>query len=613
MTSRDLRRAIGKKAGSGPRSPITDNAAALCEIGTRHLRAKRNLDAMVCCKRALAIDPNYADALHLMGLLSLEANEHDHAVEWISHAIRQSPKAEYLSSLGTALLRLGRYDDALKAVDKAVQLKPDDAALWAKLGIVLEEAKRPSEAVLCFQHVLKFDPRNLEAAYRGAPLLHQLGRPEEALAHFNLCNELRPNHPHTLGMRSLVLRDLKQFEEYLSDARQAHALAPESAELCNNVGDALLLLRRFEESLEWFNRALKFRPLFISALENKATVLSRMHRFPELFATFDQIRSIDPTNAKAELGIAHTHLLLGNFQAGWSGREARWRVPGLPIVFPDVAERVWLGDENIEGKTIIVYSDEGLGDAIQFARYVPMLASRGAHVILVVQDALRLLLSNLPGLTHCLPLSAASLQPADFRCAIMSLPLAFRTTLATIPPPIRLSPTVDKLKVWEQRLGPRNRLRVGLVWSGSLTHPNDFGRSIPLQALASILDVHATFFSLQHDPRPDDKTVLLERADIVDLTAHLTDFSETAALVSCLDLVITVDTSTAHLAGTLGCPTWIMLPHTPDYRWLLGRDDSPWYPTARLFRQGTAGGYEEVIQRVRSELANLVLCSDGIC
>jgi hypothetical protein len=396
---------------------------------------------------------------------------------------------------------------------------------------------------------------------------------------------------------------LKRFEDYLADARRAHSLDPDNAEMCNNVGDALLLLGRLEEALEWFDRALERLPSFALALDNKSKALRRMHRFDELMATYHHLRSISPTDARVELNLAHDQLWLGNFEAGWRGREARWRVSGLPIVFPDGPGAAWLGEESIAGKTILIYSDEGLGDAIQFTRYVPVLAARGARVVLVVQESLQPLLSTLPGLLHCFARSNTALPEVDFRCPVMSLPLAFRTTLDTIPPPVRLSPPVDCVIAWQERLGPHDRLRVGLVWSGSLGHPNDRERSIALRSLTTLLDADATFVSLQKDPRPDDGALLLKRTEIIDLTAHLTDFTETAALVSCLDLVVTVDTSIAHLAATMGCPTWIMLPHTPDYRWLLNRDDSPWYPAVRLFRQTESREYESVIERVRAELS----------
>jgi tetratricopeptide (TPR) repeat protein len=590
---------------SRPASAGDNGVAALSEAGHRHLQAGRYLDAQVCCQQALALDAGHADSLHLMGLLCLEQGLHEVAVAWIARAIQQSPEARYLSSLGIALHRQGRHDEAVKALDTAVQLKPADAAIWANFGIVLEAIERPSDALSCFQRTLLLDPCHLAASFRSAVLLGQLGRLEEALAHFNLCDELQPDDFPTLASRSLVLRSLNRFEDYLADGRRAYALDPASVETCNNVGDALLLLGRFAEALEWFDRALELRPSFALALDNKAVTLRRMHRFDEALTVYHQISAIDPASAKAEFDRANLNLLLGNFETGWREREARLRVPLLPIVLWKGPEPVWLGGEGIDQKTILIYCDEGLGDTIQFSRYAPLLAERGARVVLVVQDALHSLLSGLPGLSHCFPASAKTLVPVEVYCPLTSLPLAFRTTLDTIPPPIRLSPPVDLARAWEERLGRRDRLRVGLAWSGSPTHANDHNRSMPLKLLTRLLDVDATFLSLQRDPRPDDKAVLAERADIVELTAHLTDFSETAALVSCLDLVITVDTSVAHLAGAMGCPTWIMLPHTPDYRWLLNREDSPWYPSVRLFRQTSAGDFAGVIERVRAELSRL--------
>jgi len=265
---------------------------------------------------------------------------------------------------------------------------------------------------------------------------------------------------------------------------------------------------------------------------------------------------------------------------------------------------MWLGDESIEGRTILIAADEGLGDTIHFARYVPMLAARGARVLLAVQDPLHRLMSDLGGASVCVPMSAMSTLPDfDLHCPTSSLPLAFNTRLETIPSGQYLpGPPESRIQAWEARLGPRTRLRVGLVWSGDPSHVNDETRSIPLRTLSRILDVDASFVSLQKAPRPHDAAVLRERRDIIDLTADLTDFTETAALIACLDLVITVDTSVAHLAAALGCPTWILLPWTPDYRWLLDRTDSPWYPSVRLFRQTDTREYESVLDRVRDEL-----------
>jgi ADP-heptose:LPS heptosyltransferase len=296
---------------------------------------------------------------------------------------------------------------------------------------------------------------------------------------------------------------------------------------------------------------------------------------------------------------------MGNFESGWAGYEAR---RSFSVAYPKFTQPAWLGDEAIEGKTILIYADEGLGDSIQFARYLPMLAARGARIVLVVDGPAYALLSDLSGVSQCLAKPADTLPSFDMHCPMCSLPLAFGTRLDTIPSGISYlsAPAEARVQAWKDRLGPHNKLRIGLVWSGNPNHSNDRNRSISLETFSRILDADAAFVSLQKDPRPADKAALLARPAIVDLTAHLTDFAETAALIRCLDLVITVDTSVAHLAGAMGCPTWILLPYVPDWRWLLDRNDSPWYPTVRLFRQSETRDYVPVLERVRSELATLI-------
>jgi tetratricopeptide (TPR) repeat protein/ADP-heptose:LPS heptosyltransferase len=572
------------------------------------MRAGQHLDAQVCCQQALAANSSHADSLHLQGLLSLVAQQHDHAVEWIARAILQKPKPEYLASLGTALLQQGRPDEALKAFDKAVQLKPDDAALWMKLGDVLVDLKRPDDALLSFQHVLGLDPRRWEAAYRSGLLLHELGRSDEALLYFDQARELQPGQPAILEARADALHRLGRYEAALAENKTAYALNPDNANTCNNIGAALQLLGKDEEALQWFDGAVKLRDDHVVALINKASSLQQLRRFDEAVATYHHVRAIDPASTEPDWNLSFIALLTGNFEAGWAGREVRWRRPSS---YPDIALPMWLGNEPLQGKTILIVSDEGLGDAIQFARYIPMLAERGARVVVAVQEPLRLLMADLPGVSECIPVSAinpAVLSTVDLHCPVMSLPLAFKTTLDTIPAPALHwpRPAEAHVQAWQSRLGAHDRLRVGLVWSGQSSHKNDHNRSLPLRMLARLLDLDATFVSLQKELRPDDQAALRQRTDIIDLTADLTDLRETAALLCCLDLVITVDTSVAHLAATLGRPTWVLLPYSPDYRWLLDRDDSPWYPTVRLFRQSATREYGSVLDRLRTELQSLI-------
>jgi Flp pilus assembly protein TadD len=439
-------------------------------------------------------------------------------------------------------------------------------------------------------------------------LLICLGRLKDALKFLDLLDESRPNHAPTLQLRAVCLRQLKQREQSLADSLRAHALDPKNAGISNNIGAILHDLGRDQEALSWLEKAVELQPDYVDALNNKASAQAELQQLADAAATYERAKTIDPDNARTTLGLAHLHLLKGNFEFGWAAREARWRVPDLPIVYPTFPQPMWLGQGDIAGKTILIYADEGMGDAIQFARYLPMVAALGARVILVVHQALQPLLSGIAGVSQCLASNAMdAVPPFDTYCPLLSLPLAFKTRLDTIPAQTRYVPdaAADRVRTWSERLGPREGLRVGLVWSGNPNHMNDYKRSIPLRLFTDVLDVDAIFVSLQLDPRPDDKAIL-EQTDVVDLTQHLTDFIETAALISCLDIVISVDTSVAHLSGALGRPTWILLPYTPDYRWLLDRDESPWYPTVRLFRQSKTRDCGEVLDRVRSELKTLI-------
>jgi hypothetical protein len=272
------------------------------------------------------------------------------------------------------------------------------------------------------------------------------------------------------------------------------------------------------------------------------------------------------------------------------------------------SQPLWLDDRPIEGKTILLHSDEGLGDAIQFARYVTLVAALGAEVILEVPPPIQALLTGLPGVTKCIDHPSATLPAFDLHCPLGTLPLAFATRLDTIPfaQGYVPAPAAARVKAWQDRLGRRDRFRVGLVWSGNPDHRNDHNRSIALRELAPLLGCDVQFVSLQKGVRDQDRAVLGERQDIVDLTDELTDFSETAALLSCLDLVISVDTSVVHLAGALGVPVWTMLPFHPDWRWLLNRSDSPWYRSMRLFRQPKRGDWAGVVDSVRRELESQI-------
>jgi tetratricopeptide (TPR) repeat protein len=581
-----------------------DGLAAIREA----VSAELLLEAQAGCQRALEANPDNPELLHLMASICLEAKEFDHAVEWASRAIRREARPSYLATLGASLARLGRQEEALQVFDKAVQLKPDDADLWWQMGSALSDASRLPEALLCFRHAVELDPGHGEAAYRAGVLLQEEQRFDEALAYLDRSADAQPDHSPTFAMRGFVRASLKRYEEAIGDYELAIRLGPDNEETFSNLGNAFRALGQLEMALVWYDRSLALKPTIANAT-NRALTLNELGRFLEARVAYQHAMSIDPTNPSLVWNLALFQLWLGDFEAGWRGREARWNVPGIAKGYPHLDTPMWVGEEPVEGKTVAVCQDEGVGDVIQFARYIPMLAARGARVILVVNQELCPLLSGLSGVSHCLPKKQGMVVPPfDLHIAIDSLPLAFGTRLDTIPPGTNYLPPPEAhlVQAWEERLGAHDRLRVGLVWSGNPRHMNDRNRSMPLRLLSELLNVDAMFLSLQKNPKPADAETLRECKSIVDHSALLTDFAETAALVSCLDLVISVDTSVAHLAGALGRPTWILLPYVADWRWLLGRDDSPWYPTVRLFRQTETREYGSVIARMRNELSALI-------
>ena len=600
-------------AGQPNEHPANDalTPSALHEAGVQHMQAGRALEAQLCCRQALAIDPTHIDSLHLMGLIALQARQFDHAIAWIARANRQDVNAEYLFSLGTALTQQGLLQEACKAFDGVLELRPGDAEAWASRAALAARLEQPADALRCYQRVHELDPRNADAAFRCGHLLLTFDRPAEALVCLDRCNALLPDNAMVLEQRAIALHHLRRLDESISDNVRAHALNPGNPDICNNIGATLQYQGRDQEALSWFDKALGLRPHFIKALINKASSLAQMRRIDEAIAVYRRVQAIDPGNTEAESYLSLLYRLLGDFEAGWAGQKARWDEQMRFGDHPDFHQLIWQGQDGIAGKTILVYADEGFGDTIQFARYIPMLAARGAHIVLVAQEPLLPLLSGLAGVTQCLPKPAPALPAFDWHCPIGNLPMAFRTRLDSVPaaesylPP----PAAEHVQRWEQRLAERlgagRRLRVGLAWSGNPLHSNDHNRSVALRQLLPLLGCDADFISLQREAKPGDKS-LLEASGVLDLTADLTDFRETLALANCLDLVISVDTSIVHLAAAGGRPTWILLPYLPDYRWLLDRDDSPWYPTARLLRQSAARNWDEVVQKVRGALAEKI-------
>jgi tetratricopeptide (TPR) repeat protein len=431
---------------------------------------------------------------------------------------------------------------------------------------------------------------------------HRAGRLLEAETICRQVMQVDPDHPDALHMLGVIAHQARMNELAVELIGKAVRHRPSNPDFLHNLGSAYRELRQLDEALACYDKALAIRPGFIETLNNRGNVLQDLKRYPEALASYEKAVTINPNYAVAHLNIGTCRLLTGDFVRGLPEYEWRWQSEFLLSGRRDFSQPLWLGKESIAGKTILLHAEQGLGDAIQFARYVQAVAREGAKAILEIQPSLKALLSGVAGV-HQVVSRGEPLPDFDFHCPLLSLPLAFGTRPETIPATIPyLHASAAKVRRWEERLGRGNVLNVGIAWSGRPEHPNDRNRSMALSKFAALENPDIRLVSLQKEVHPADAKVLEANGGIRHFGPELEDFSDTAALVSLMDLVISVDTSVAHLAGALGKPVWILLPSAPDWRWLTDREDSAWYPTVRLFRQPAPGDWESVIGRVKYEL-----------
>ena len=502
-------------------------------------RAGRFRDVEELCRQILQANPGHFEASHVLALAQAGLDKHEQALESYDRALRLRPnEAAVLNDRGASLLALGRLEEALQNYDRAIAAQPRFAAAFSNRGSVLERLERYDAALANYNRALALQPDLVDAHYNLGNVLRALGRPEDALASYDRALRLRPDHADALNNRGQALKDLMRYDEAM--------------------------------------------------------------------ASYDAALALQPENAMAHCNAAALRLVTGDFERGWSHYEWRWKKELLAGAIRHFPQPQWRGDVPLAGKTIFVHSEQGAGDTIQFCRYVPMLIAAGADVVFEVLPHLHALMSDFVPKARVI-VKGSPLPPFDLHSPLLSLPLAFGTRLDTIPaPPAYLNARPETVAAWQARLGAKTRPRIGLMWSGNPKHELNQTRSTSLRTLLPLIDVDATFVSLQMEVGDDDAAVLREHGEIVHFGRELGDFAKTAGLVSDLDLVVTVDTSTAHLAPALGRPTWILLSFIAEWRWLLDREDYPWYPTARLFRQKEAGDWDGVVARVRAALGEFV-------
>jgi tetratricopeptide (TPR) repeat protein len=531
------------------------------EEAIRHHTAGKLAEAESIYRSLIEKDPGDADALHLLGALTAQKGDGLAALRFIDRAVAIDPEcADFHNNKGLILANLGKTDEAVAAHAEAVRQRPDFAEAHNNLGNVLLKKGAFSEAV---------------AAYRRTVSL----RPDYANAHNNL---------------GVAFQKQKKLEEAIAAYRTAVRLQPDHSEAHSNLGVALRETGRMAEAIEEYRTAIRCDDECVDAHVNLGAALHDTGHDEEAIPLLNRAIELNPRHEPAHYNLALALLTKGDYGRGWEEYEHRafalWSRR-------KIAAPLWDGGD-LSGKTILLVGEGGFGDAIQFARYIPMVKKRGGRVIVHVQSELVRLIKSIDGADEILP-KEQQLPRIDTYCPLLSLPRIFDTTTRNIPATPYLSAEVTIAERWASKLAKEKGLRVGLAWAGSKAHHNDANRSIALSQFAPLRSVAGIWLlSLQKD-RADENAAAI---DLIDWTSELSDFTETAGLIANLDLVISVDTAVAHLAGAMGKKVWLLLPFVADWRWLADCSDSPWYPTMRLFRQEIPGDWNPVIERVTAAL-----------
>jgi hypothetical protein len=593
------------------------HVAALTFLSMIALQSKDPKRALRLAAEALQSDPSNAAAHLMQGNAHFDLQRPTAALASYERAIAPKPDlAEAHFRRGNVLSDLGRHQEAVVSYDRALALTPQAAEVHNNRGNSLRILKRYAEAVDGYGRAIAAAPCIAEPHFNQGLALYELDRPTEALASFDRAIALRPEYAEAHLSRGNALKRLSQPQAALASYQRAVQLKGDYAEALCNQGNVQSELGRFDAALASYDAAIAAAPGYADAHCNRGNLLGDMMRFEEALQSFDLAIAADPGYAQARYCKSLVSLLLGDWESGWRDFEWRWENPHCASIkerrnFP---QPQWLGAEPLEGRSILLYGEQGLGDVIQFCRYATLVAERGARVILQAPRALGNLLRSLPGVAQVVA-PGEPLPHFDFHCPLLSLPLAFHSTPATIPARVPyLRSSIGKSQQWRDKLGAAAKPRVGVVWSGGFRadQPELWAvnnrRNIPLAEMAGLIHPGMEFYSLQKGEPAESELAQCKAGagaapELIDVARELHDFEDTAALIEQLDLVISVDTSTAHLAGALGKPVWILNRFDTCWRWFLQRTDSPWYPTARIYRQERPHDWSGVVGRVRADLA----------
>jgi tetratricopeptide (TPR) repeat protein len=556
-------------------------------------------------RKALSQRPDYFEALNNLGNILVAQGKFEDAADFIRSALKiQSNHPLALNNLGACLRHLGKFDEAIACYRQALELKPNYADAHNNLGDALARQGNWADAVASYGRALRLRPDFAEAHNNLGVSLGKLGRTDEAVAEYQEALRLNPHYAEAYLNLGNVQAAAKRTDEAIASYQQALRLNPRLAEAHYNIGVALAEQDKFEEAIAEYQQALELKPSYLDALANLGHALRAQGKLDEALATYDQLVHQSPDSPEAHMSRALVWLLLGDYERGWPEYEWRWKTKEFAAPRP---EPRWDG-ALLDGRTIAITAEQGLGDIVQFVRYAPAVKARGGEVVVTCPRSLITLFSTCPGIDRLVP--REELPQADVYASLLSLPAILGTTLATIPnnvPYLAADPELEQK--WRLELADLPGFKIGIAWQGNPQFRGDRQRSVPLACFEPLARLNGVrLISLQKGAGTEQLAEVADRFAVIDLGSRLDTgpdaFVDTAAVLKSLDLVITINSSLAHVAGALAVPTWIALGcGSFDWRWLLDRDDSPWYPTVRLFHQQTVGNWTDLMERLAAELA----------
>jgi tetratricopeptide (TPR) repeat protein len=568
------------------------------ELAIQHHQDGRLTEAEVLYRSILGSEPNHPVANNLLGFIAFQTGHPDDAIRQISKSISAQPAyTDAYINMAIVLDSVGRTEEALTCCKKTIALDPNSVQGHFNLGTLQSSLGNYGKAIEALQKCISLNPHHIDARNNLGLAFHKNTLLDKAVETFEAALEIDPGNTDVLTNLGTSYADLGQLESAINVLQKGLLSAPSNLGLITNLAAFLRMDGRLEEGIALCRKTIAIDATYVNAHGNLGALLNDAGRHDEAIASYLEALRLNPDFATAHTNLARIYLTLGDFDKGWREFEWRWQDPNFPKRDTRFPQPLWLGEEDLNGKRILLHWEQGLGDTLQFCRYVRSVKALGATVILDVQFPLKELLSNLEGLDQIIT-EGDQVAEFDYHCPLMSLPLAFLNKGDPANTPY-IAPASALVEEWSDRLSA-TRPKIGIAWSGSRIHKKDHIRSIPLKQFGTLFSrSDIEFHVLQKDITADEQLLLNSKHNVF---SHDTEFSGTAARTSLMDLVITVDTSIAHLAGSLGQQTWLLLDSAPDFRWLLEGEENRWYPNTRLFRQQKTGDWEGVLSRISTSL-----------